>query len=49
MILLSAIAKGIDWVGVRADTLVPLMAVMADLRRLKDSRQRGHHMVIEYM
>ena len=49
MILPSAIARGIDWVGVRADTLVPLMAVMADLRRLKDSRQRSHRMVVEYM
>ena len=41
-------ARGIDCVGVRADTLVPLMAVMADRRRLKDSRQRSHHMVVEY-
>ena len=29
-ILPSAIAKEIDCVGVRADALVPLMAVMAD-------------------
>ena len=47
-ILPSAIARGIDCVGVRADALVPLMAVMADLRRLKDSWQRSHRMVVEY-
>ena len=44
----SAIARGIDCVGERADALVPLMAVMADLRRLKDSRQRSRRMVVEY-
>ena len=45
-ILPSTIARGIDWVGVRADTLVP---VMADLRRLKDSRRCSYHVVVEYM
>ena len=42
------IARGVDWVGVRADALVPLMAVMADLWRLKDSPQCSHRMVVEY-
>ena len=49
VILHSAIARGMDWVGVRADALVPLMAVMADLRRLKDFWQHSHCMVVEYM
>ena len=48
-ILPSTIARGIDWVGVRADTLVPLMAVMVDLRRLKDCWQHSHHMVVQYI
>ena len=47
-ILPSAIAWGIDCVEVKADALVPLMAAMADLRRLKDSRQCSHHMVVEF-
>ena len=47
--------RRLDWnpsyyscVGVMADALVPLVAVMADLRRLKDSRQCSHHMIVEY-
>ena len=44
----SAIARGIDWVRVLAEGLVPLMAVIADLRRLKEIRQRSHRMVVAY-
>ena len=44
----SAIARGIDWVRVLAEGLVPLMAVIADLRRLKEIQQRSHRMVVAY-